>query len=115
MNMAMVERYNRIISIPASKTANYVNEVADTIKTVAALGRERETMRVYDMQVTSAPRRSRYLILGAGGFALGQAVIVLTAALLFHWIAQRLAHGAVLDACHLCDFAHPVSPHIACR
>lgn len=95
LNVAMLERYENVTSIPATKAASYVNEVADSIKTVAALGRERETMRVFDVQAKGAPKRGRYLFLGSGGFAVGQAMILLMAALIFYWASQRLADGAV--------------------
>jgi ATP-binding cassette subfamily B (MDR/TAP) protein 1 len=91
----MLERYENVTSVPSTKAAGYVNEVTDSIKTVAALGRERETMRVFDVQAKSAPKRTKYLILGAGGFAVGQAMILLMAALIFYYASQRLASGAV--------------------
>jgi ATP-binding cassette subfamily B (MDR/TAP) protein 1 len=91
----MLERYENVTSIPATKAASYVNEVTDSIKTVAALGRERETMRVFDVQAKAAPKRGKYLLLGSGGFAVGQAMILLMAALIFYWASQRLADGAV--------------------
>lgn len=96
--MHMLERYENVTSVFAAKSASYVNEITDSIKTVAALGRERETMRLYDVQVTAAPRQNRYLLFGMAGFALGQAVIVWCAALIFYWMAQRLADGAVREA-----------------
>ncbi|KAJ9093316.1 hypothetical protein QFC20_007139 [Naganishia adeliensis] len=97
LNVAMLERYENVTSIPATKAASYVNEVTDSIKTVAALGRERETMRVFDVQAKGAPKRGRYLFLGSGGFAVGQAMILLMAALIFYWATQRLADGAPVD------------------
>jgi ATP-binding cassette subfamily B (MDR/TAP) protein 1 len=108
--MAMLERYENVIRIPATRTAGYVNEIIDSIKTVAALGRERETMRVYDALARSASTKNRYLLLGAGGFAVGQAGILLAAALNFYWMAQRLARGTVSVARYRfrCCFAHPV-------
>jgi ATP-binding cassette subfamily B (MDR/TAP) protein 1 len=108
--MAMLERYENVISIPATRTAGYVNEIIDAIKTVAALGRERETLRVYHTLARSIPTKNRYLLLGAGGFAVGQAGILLAASLNFYWMAQRLARGAVSVARHRfrLRFAHPV-------
>ncbi|GHJ89384.1 hypothetical protein NliqN6_5786 [Naganishia liquefaciens] len=97
LNVAMLERYENVTSIPATKAASYVNEVTDSIKTVAALGRERETMRVFDVQAKAAPKRGKYLFLGSGGSAVGQAMILLMAALIFYWASQRLADGAPVD------------------
>lgn len=99
----MLERYENVTSIPATKAAGYVNEVTDSIKTVAALGRERETMRVFDVQAKAAPKRGKYLILGSAGFAVGQAMILLMAALIFYWASQRLADGAVSPASAMYD------------
>ena len=93
--MAMLERYEHVVSIPSSRTANFVNEIVDSIRTVAALGWQREAMRIYDSRRRPTPKRARYLAWAAGAFALGQAVILLTAALMFHWVARRLTQGAV--------------------
>lgn len=112
----MLERYENVTSIPATKAASYVNEVTDSIKTVAALGRERETMRVFDVQAKAAPKRGKYLFLGSGGFAVGQAMILLMAALIFYWASQRLADGAVSgpSSSHESVRTHLVS-FLACR
>lgn len=52
-------------------------------------------MRVFDVQAKGAPKRGKYLFLGSGGFAVGQAMILLMSALIFYWASQRLADGAV--------------------
>ena len=111
----MLERYENVTSIPATKAASYVNEVTDSIKTVAALGRERETMRVFDVQAKAAPKRGKYLFLGSGGFAVGQAMILLMAALIFYWASQRLADGAVSGSSSLLKYAWTHSLSILSR
>jgi ATP-binding cassette subfamily B (MDR/TAP) protein 1 len=100
----MRERHAEAISVPATKAANYVNEVTDSIKTVAALGRERETMRVVEAQAKAAPERVRFLVFNSAGFAMGQAMILLIGALLFYWAGRRLAAGAVSHAFGLVSF-----------
>lgn len=103
--MAMLERYEHVVSLPVSSTASFVNEIVDSIKTVAALAWQREAMLIYDARRSPTPKRHRYLAWSAGAFAVGQAVILLTAALMFHWVARRLAQGAVGGAEH-CPTAH---------
>lgn len=91
----MHERYETAISAPTAKIANHVNEIADSIKTVAALGREREIVRVFHLQVQSAPTGIRSLVLGSAGLGLSQGTCLLTGALMFYWFSQKLAGGAV--------------------
>jgi hypothetical protein len=91
----MLERYERIISAPTPKIATYVNEMTDSIKMVASLGREREVVRVLGLQTQSAPKGTRFLILGCSGLALGKGVALGTGALMFYWFSRRLADGAV--------------------
>ncbi|SJX62150.1 related to multidrug resistance protein 1 [Sporisorium reilianum f. sp. reilianum] len=85
LNIVMLERYEAMAQKPADRAASYVSENVDAIKTVAALGREAETMRVFDERARADPNRTRYLIFGAGGFALSQAMIMWLAALFFYW------------------------------
>jgi ATP-binding cassette subfamily B (MDR/TAP) protein 1 len=91
----MLERYERIISGQTPKIATYVNEMTDSIKTVAALGREREIMRGFGLQTHSTPKGSRFLVLGCIALGVGPGVTLLTGALMFYWFSQRLADGAV--------------------
>lgn len=97
LNVAMHERYEVAISASTTKVANHVNEIADSIKTVAALGREREIMRVFHLQAQSTPKGTRTLVLGCAGLGLSQGTSLLTGALMFYWSSQRLADGAVSD------------------
>ncbi|TKY86344.1 hypothetical protein EX895_004493 [Sporisorium graminicola] len=85
LNITMLEKYEGMAQKPADRAASYVSENVDAIKTVAALGREAETMRVFDERARADPNRTRYLIFGAGGFALSQAMIMWLAALVFYW------------------------------
>jgi ATP-binding cassette subfamily B (MDR/TAP) protein 1 len=78
-----------------ANAAMFANEVADSMSTVAALGRERETLRLFEMQTRAMPKRERYLILSSGGIATGQAIMFFSSALIYHWSSKRLADGAV--------------------
>jgi ATP-binding cassette subfamily B (MDR/TAP) protein 1 len=72
LNVVMLERYESKVSVPAGKAASYVAENVDAMKEIAALGRELEVMRRFDEQARTEPKRTQYLIWGAGGFAISQ-------------------------------------------
>lgn len=91
----MLADYEELASGSADRSSSYVSEHIDAIKTVAALGREHETMRVFDHRSKSDPKRTSYLIWGAGGFAVSQAMIFLLCALIFFWGGRQLAEGRV--------------------
>lgn len=95
LNIAMLEKYEAIAQKPADRAASYVSENVDAIKTVAALGREAETMRVFDERARADPKRTRYLIFGAGGFAVSQAMVLLLSALVFYWGGTLLSRDEV--------------------
>lgn len=95
LNIAMLEKYENVAQKPADRAASYVSENVDAIKTVAALGREAETMRVFDERARADPRRTRYLVFGAGGFAVSQAMVLLLSALVFYWGGTLLSKQEV--------------------
>ena len=95
LNIIMLEKYEAMAQRPADRAASYVSENVDAIKTVAALGREAETMRMFDERARADPKRTRYLIFGAGGFAVSQAMIMWLAALVFYWGGTLLSKGEV--------------------
>lgn len=102
----MLARYEEVTSALAMGTAKYVDEMTDSVKTVAALGREEETMRVFGLKIRAAPKQWRYLILGSAGFALVQGTILLMASLLFYWSSRRLTDGVVSRAASLLIFLY---------
>lgn len=69
--------------------------MTDAVRTVAALGREVETMRMFDIKTGAASKQWRCLVLGSLGFGMVQGTIMLMAALLFYWSSRRLADGVV--------------------
>ncbi len=95
LNIAMLEKYESVAQKPADRAASYVSEHVDAIKTVAALGREAETMRVFDERARADPKRTRYLIFGAGGFAVSQAMVLLLSGLVFYWGGTLLSRREV--------------------
>lgn len=95
LNIAMLEKYEAVAQKPADRAASYVSENVDAIKTVAALGREAETMRIFDERARADPKRTRYLIFGAGGFAVSQAMVLLLSALVFYWGGTLLSKNEV--------------------
>jgi ATP-binding cassette subfamily B (MDR/TAP) protein 1 len=106
-NVVMLERYESEVSVPAGKAASYVAENVDAMKEIAALGRELEVMRRFDEQARTEPKRTQYLIWGAGGFAISQVskgsstrindpltlfqmAVLAVSALIFYWAGARL-------------------------
>ncbi|BFZ65351.1 hypothetical protein YB2330_006517 [Saitoella coloradoensis] len=95
INVAVLEKYEEKNQGSTDKASAYANENVDSIKTVAALTRESEVLRVYEEQLRPDPSRIIYLLGGAGGFAVSQAMIFFIAALTFWWGAELLARGEV--------------------
>lgn len=94
LNVAMLERYERSLHEPASKAASFIAENVDAIKEVSALGRERETLRIFDERArANTPRQLTYLLLGGGGFSISQAAVFGTSALIFYYGGTLLAEG----------------------
>ncbi|CAO1615263.1 unnamed protein product [Parajaminaea phylloscopi] len=89
--VAMLEKYEAAASKPVARAAAYINEAMDTIRTVAALGRESEIMRTFDSEARSDKHRNKYLMLGALGFAASQGMVLFLAALVFYWGGKLLA------------------------
>ncbi|KDN38193.1 P-loop containing nucleoside triphosphate hydrolase protein [Tilletiaria anomala UBC 951] len=85
VNVAMLEKFEQRAQKPMDRAASYVSENIDSIKTVAALGREAETMRIFDLRAKADKSRIRYLLVGSFGFAFSQAMVLWVSALLFFW------------------------------
>lgn len=100
LNTAMLERHEEITNAANSEAASYVNEAVDAIRTVAALGRERETMRLLKARFQVNKTRKRFLFLGIAGFALSYGMVMWIAGLIFYRGSQRLASGMVSMKMH---------------
>ena len=86
LNVAMLEKYETTLQGPGSQAASFISENVDAIKEVVALGRERETLRIFDEQSSSRmPKQRMYLIYGAGGFSVSQAAVFASASLIFYY------------------------------
>ena len=86
LNVAMLERYESLLQGPSSTAASFISENVDAIKEIVSLGRERETLRIFDEQSKSnTPKQTKYLIYGAGGFSVSQAAVFASAALVFYY------------------------------
>lgn len=86
VNIAMLEKYESTLLEPAAQGASFISENVDAMKEVSALGRERETLRLFDEKTRSTtPKQTLYLVLGGGGFAISQAAVFATSALIFYY------------------------------
>jgi hypothetical protein len=95
LNITMLARYEETTSKAATTAATYVNEMTDSVKTIATLGRERETMRIFDLKTRATPKQWRCLILGSLGFGMVNGSLLCMTSLLFFWSSRRLADGVV--------------------
>ena len=95
LNVSMLAQFEEKASDSAANAATFVNEMIDSVRTVAALCRERETMRLFDVKIKPTAERKRLLILGSAGYGLLQGSILLVLALLYSWSSWRLAEGVV--------------------
>ncbi|UZJ53081.1 hypothetical protein CBS101457_002401 [Exobasidium rhododendri] len=86
INVAFLERYETSLQGPSSTASSFISENVSGIKEIVALGRERETLRIFDEQSKSnTPKQNKFLLYGAGGFSISQAAVFATAALIFYY------------------------------
>ncbi len=95
INVAMLEAFEKRAQKPMDRAASYVAENLDAVKTVAALGREAETMRVFDLRARADKSRTRFLLIGSFGFAFSQAMVLWTSAITFYWGGRLFADGDI--------------------
>ncbi|PWN47942.1 P-loop containing nucleoside triphosphate hydrolase protein [Violaceomyces palustris] len=95
LNVVMLDKYEEKVRKPAQDAAAYISEVVTAIRTVMALGRERQVMRVFEKETRPADGRFRILLLGGVGFAMAQATLYWMTALIFYWGGTRFAKGEI--------------------
>ncbi|KAJ9098567.1 hypothetical protein QFC20_005909 [Naganishia adeliensis] len=93
LNTFMLEKHEESTSSSTAGAASFINEHVDAVRTVKALGRERETMRVFRARFRAEGTRKRLLFLGTVGFALSYGSVMCIAGLVFYRGSQRLADG----------------------
>jgi hypothetical protein len=91
----MLEKHEESTSASTADAASFVNEHVDAIRTVVALGRERETMRIFKARIQTDVRRKRFFFLGTVGFALSYGTVMCVAGLMFYRGSQRRVEGLV--------------------
>lgn len=99
LNTFMLEKHEENTSSSTAGAASFINEHVDAVRTVKALGRERETMRVFRARFQAEGTRKRLLFLGTVGFALSYGSVMCIAGLVFYRGSQRLADGVVSSFC----------------
>lgn len=90
-----MEKYEAAAQLANDRSAGFVAEQAEAIKTLSALGREEETLRIFEERSKASPKRTRQLLLGAGGFAVSQAMVLFLSALIFYWGSRLLADSTI--------------------
>jgi hypothetical protein len=91
----MLEKHEESTSASTADAASFVNEHVDAIRTVIALGRERETMRVFKARFQTDVQKKRFYFLGTVGFALSYGTVMCVAGLMFYRGSQRRVEGLV--------------------
>jgi hypothetical protein len=92
----MLDKYETQNSGPASRSASFLSETVDVIRTVTNLNFQRASVRSFDKFNSLNKRTSYYLHLGSIGFAASQAMIILLQALLFYWGGKLVAEEGLV-------------------
>jgi ATP-binding cassette subfamily B (MDR/TAP) protein 1 len=92
----MLDKYETNNSGPASRSASFLSETVDVIRTVTNLNYQRSALRTFDKFNLLNKRTSFYLNLGAIGFSISQAMIILLQALLFYWGGKLVAEEGLV-------------------
>lgn len=93
LNVVMLQAFETRAQQPLDRAASYIAENMDSIRTVAALGREAETMRVFARRAKADKSRTVYLLAGSLGFSLGNSMVYFVSGIGFFWGGHLLASG----------------------
>ncbi|KAH7325369.1 P-loop containing nucleoside triphosphate hydrolase protein [Rhizoctonia solani] len=94
-NIIFIEKYERQVQKPLEEASAFASENVDAIKTVAALGREEAVMGQFDNSASKHAAKSRNLAIGAIGFGVGIASILLLSAIVMWWGTALYTRGRV--------------------
>jgi ATP-binding cassette subfamily B (MDR/TAP) protein 1 len=95
LNISMLEKHEASTAASTAGAASFVNEHVDAVRTVVALGRESETMRLFKARFQAGGTRKRFFFLGTVGFALSYGSVMCIAGVVFYRGSQRLVDGLV--------------------
>jgi ATP-binding cassette subfamily B (MDR/TAP) protein 1 len=97
-NFTWLEKFEALVTKEGETRSNYINESVNSIRTIAALTRESETMRRFRAAAQQPREQQIALVIGSIGFGVNQGVIYLFGALVFWWGARLLAKGQIVSA-----------------
>lgn len=113
LNVVMLQGFETRAQQPLDRASSYIAENMDSIRTVAALGREAETMRIFSARAKADKSRLPYLLAGSLGFSLGNSMIYFVPALGFFYGTKLYVDGQVtlaklyagVEGGFICSFA----------
>ncbi|KAK0563426.1 hypothetical protein OC861_004795 [Tilletia horrida] len=92
-NVVYLERYETAAAKPVKDGAAYMSEQIDSIRTVAALGRQEAVMHTFKSKNVKMKNRIKHLVIGAFGYSMTTAAMLLIASLVFFWSGVLLNRG----------------------
>ena len=98
LNFTWLERFEEFVSREGEDRTDYINESVNSIRTIAALTREAETMRRFRGAVPRSSAKHRALIIGAVRYGVTEGAILLFAALVFWWGGRLLSQDRVVSS-----------------
>ncbi|KAG8754876.1 hypothetical protein FRC11_006395, partial [Ceratobasidium sp. 423] len=94
-NIIFIEKYERQVQKPLEEASAFASENVDSIKTVAALGREEAVMRQFNKSASKHTAKNGNLAIGALGFGFGIGSILLLSAIVMWWGTALYTRGQV--------------------
>jgi len=85
-----------MVTKESEKRSNFINESVNSIRTIAALTREGETMRRFRAAAETPHQQRLALILGSVGFGVSQGVVFLFGAFVFWWGGRLVSRNEIV-------------------
>lgn len=95
VTVSRLEQYETKCRQTTDQCSTFVSQHMSAIRTITALGRQREVLQEFLSQTqTQRPSRTSLLV-GASGFAFGQSFMIVSSALVFYYAGNLYADGGV--------------------
>ena len=96
-NFTWLEKFEAMVTKESEKRSNFINESVNSIRTIAALTREGETMRRFRAGAETPHRQRLALLLGSVGFGVSQGVVFLFGAFVFWWGGRLVSRNEIVS------------------
>lgn len=99
ITVSQLEHYENMCRDITDRCSTFVSQHIGAIRTITALGRQREVLNEFICKTQSQRPTRTFLLWGAFGFAFGQSFMIVSSALVFYYAGNLLADdGASLHA-----------------